>query len=87
MSIIFITKNARGYNHALKITVAHTLRLRNNQKKIYFTHIKENNIRPCIYVSTTFWQVNITDCMIHGWPSAWILIVRDFISQSLHSVG
>ena len=38
------TRTARGYNRALKITVAHTLRLRKNQKKIYFTHNKENNI-------------------------------------------
>ena len=38
------------------------------------------------YTQKTFWRVNITDCVIHGWPSAWILIVRDFISHSLYSV-
>ena len=72
------TRTTHGYNRALKIMVAHTLRLRKNKKKKYFTNNKENNIHPCIYVSTTFWQVNITDSVIHGWPRAWIVIVRDF---------
>ena len=80
------TRTAHGYNHALKIMVAHIPHLRKNKKKIYFTNNKENNIRPCIYVSTTFRLVNITDSVIHGWPSAWIVIVRDFISHSLHRV-
>ena len=35
---------------------------------------------------STFWRVNITDCVIYGWPRAWVVIVRDFISHYLHSV-
>ena len=54
-------------------------------ENLFYTE-KENNIRPGIDVWTTFWWVNIIDCVIHGWPSAWIVIVRDFISHCLHSV-
>ena len=31
---------------------------------------------------STFWRVNITECVIHGWSSVWIVIIRD-LSQIL----
>ena len=49
----------------LKTTVTQTVRLRKNQKKTYFTHNKENNLRNIARVFM-FQQrfVNNTDCVI-----------------------
>ena len=50
------TRTVHGYNCPKKATVTHTVQLQKNQKKIYFTHNKENNIHniACVFVSTTF---------------------------------
>ena len=56
-------QESRGYNRALKITVASTLRLRKNQKKIYSTHNKENNINVLTRKHYRLRDSRLAECM------------------------
>ena len=78
--------------HARAIVKKNSARLQPRFKKSRLLTLSDSEATRRKYILytikktiSTFWRVNITDCEIHSWPSAWIVIVTDFISHSLHS--